>query len=59
MAAGFGILRLEPRAFWSMTLPELSAAMRSVAGHAVGEMRPPGKTSLTALMQRFPDEGVA
>ena len=51
MAAGFGLLRLSPHAFWSMTPREFAAA--------VGWMRPvsalPTRHELADLMQQFPD----
>lgn len=54
MAAGLGLLRLEPRAFWSMTPRELAAALAAVLGAGkVGA--PPSRGELTALMRRFPD----
>ena len=52
MAIGFGLLGLEPRAFWSFTLPELDAAVRGRCGVAE---RPPARRELAALMDRFPD----
>jgi uncharacterized phage protein (TIGR02216 family) len=55
MAAGLGLLRLDPRAFWSMTPRELSAALGAVLGPGRGE-RPPSRSDLAALMQRFPDQ---
>jgi uncharacterized phage protein (TIGR02216 family) len=52
MAAGFGVLRLSPAAFWSMTPRELDAALGAV-------LRPAGsplsRSDLAGLMQRFPD----
>ncbi len=55
MAAGLGVLRLEPRAFWSMTPRELEAALAGMFGR-VGEEGPPTRGELSGLMQRFPDE---
>jgi uncharacterized phage protein (TIGR02216 family) len=54
MAIGFGLLGLEPRAFWSLTLAELDAAVRGRFG-AVRAERPPSRLELSALSQRFPD----
>ena len=51
MAAGFGLLRLSPREFWSMTPREMERAM-SVLG---GRTSAPGRAELAELMQRFPD----
>lgn len=54
MAIGFGLLGLEPRAFWSLTLPELDAAVRGRFGAARAE-RPPSRREIDQLTQRFPD----
>ena len=54
MAMGFGLLGLEPRAFWSLTLAELDAAIRGRFGTAINE-RPPTRRELDALRDRFPD----
>lgn len=54
MAVGFGLLGLEPRAFWSLTLAELDAAVRGRFGSIRAE-RPPSRSELTDLSQRFPD----
>jgi uncharacterized phage protein (TIGR02216 family) len=54
MTAGLGVLRLDPKSFWSMTLPELTAALRSLDGPA-GVSVAPARADLDALMQRFPD----
>jgi uncharacterized phage protein (TIGR02216 family) len=52
MAAAFGLLRLSPKEFWSMTPRELERAM-SVLG---GDMRSaPARRDLAELMQQFPD----
>ncbi len=52
MAAGLGVLRLDPRAFWAMTPKELSAAFRALGGAGIS---PPGRRDLDAMMRRFPD----
>ncbi|MBX9861590.1 MAG: phage tail assembly chaperone [Hyphomicrobium sp.] len=54
MAVGFGLLGLEPRAFWSFTLAELNAAVRGRFGTASIE-RPLSRRDLSALEQRYPD----
>lgn len=54
MAIGFGLLGLEPSAFWSLTLAELDAAVRGRFG-AVRSERPPSRSELIDLTQRFPD----
>ncbi len=55
MALGFGLLRLSPDAFWSMTLPELAAALRGLRGETGHPDAPDGET-FHALMRLFPDE---
>jgi uncharacterized phage protein (TIGR02216 family) len=52
MAAGFGVLRLSPAAFWSMTPRELDAALGAVLGPAEG---PPSRSELARLIERYPD----
>ena len=52
MAAGFGLLRLSPREFWSMTPREMERAMSVLVGARAGA---PGRADLAELMQRFPD----
>lgn len=54
MAIGFGLLGLEPRAFWSLTLAELDAAVRGRFG-TVRTERPLNRREFAALTQRFPD----
>ena len=51
MAMGFGLLRLSPAQFWSMTPREMERAM-SVLGSRTSA---PGRNDLADLMQRFPD----
>lgn len=53
MAAGLGLLRLEPRAFWAMTPKELSAAFGALAGLSIEA--PPSRAEVAAMMRRFPD----
>lgn len=52
MAAGLGLLRLSPAAFWAMTPREMERAMSVLArgGDA------PRKTDLAAMMRAFPDK---
>ncbi len=52
MAMGFGLLRLSPREFWSMTPREMERAMSVLPGTRTGA---PGRGDLTELMKRFPD----
>jgi uncharacterized phage protein (TIGR02216 family) len=54
MAAAFGRLRLAPDAFWRMTPKEFLAALDGAAGRTPG--RAPARTSLEALLRRFPDD---
>jgi uncharacterized phage protein (TIGR02216 family) len=53
MAIGFGVLRLSPADFWSMTPRELAAATGAIAG--TGSAAPIDRVSLSELMHRFPD----
>ena len=54
MAAGFGLLRLSPDAFWSMTPREFHAALRGLG--CGPENGPLAHGDLLALMARFPDQ---
>jgi uncharacterized phage protein (TIGR02216 family) len=54
IAAGLGLLRLPPAAFWAMTPRELSLALRGVAGLS-GLGATFARDDLAALMRRFPD----
>ena len=54
MAVGFGLLGLEPRAFWSLTLAELHAAVRGRFGPVSAET-PPSRHELSELQRRYPD----
>ncbi|CUW42866.1 hypothetical protein B3286c1_0160 [Brucella vulpis] len=51
MYAGFGLLRLTPQAFWSMTPRELSAAISPLAP----VLDAPSRQTLDALMLAFHD----
>ena len=55
MAIGFGLLGLEPRAFWSLTLAALVAAVRGHFGSA-HSARPLSRRDLAELPQRYPDK---
>jgi len=54
MAAGLGLLRLPPAAFWSMTPRELAAALRGLLGSAAAASPLP-RAGLAQLMSRYPD----
>jgi uncharacterized phage protein (TIGR02216 family) len=54
MAAGLGLLRLPPSAFWSMTPRELAAALRGALGIATRD-GPLTRSDFNLLMQRYPD----
>ena len=54
MAAGLGLLRLTPAAFWSMTPKELEAALRGLLDPAHLDAPLP-RTALAQLMARHPD----
>ncbi len=58
MALGFGVLRLSPAHFWSMTPREIAAALDGVLGRDRASATPPTRHDLAALAARFPD-GVA
>jgi len=55
MALGLGLLRLEPRAFWSMTPREVAAAARAILPPAALREARPTRADLTRLMSRYPD----
>ena len=55
MAVGLGVLRLEPKAFWSMTLREIEAALHGLLGTS-GADETLKRDELHRLMSRFPDE---
>lgn len=57
MAAGLGVLRLEPRAFWALTLKELAAAL-SVLDVAEARIAPPSRGEVLDLMRLYPDREV-
>jgi uncharacterized phage protein (TIGR02216 family) len=52
MAAGLGLLRLSPAAFWSMSPRELDCALRVLLPP---ESEAPSRATFMALMDRFPD----
>ena len=54
MAAAFGLLRLSPKEFWSMTPREMERAMSVLPG-ARGSV--PGRGELAEMMRKFPDSG--
>ncbi len=53
MAAGLGLLRLPPTAFWAMTPKELAAALGAL--HGPLRIDPPSRFELGRLMQAYPD----
>ena len=53
MALGLGVLRLPPPVFWSMSLPELTAALGPGPG-----LDAPDRAALDALIARYPDREV-
>lgn len=52
MSFGFGVLRLSPRDFWTMTPRELALAMHARRG---GVLHAPDRATLNEMMTRFPD----
>lgn len=53
MRFGFGVLKLSPQAFWSMTPRELAHAIHAVRGHAP---EPIARATMRDLMMRYPDK---
>ena len=53
MAAGFGLLRLSPKTFWSMTPREFERAASVLRPVSRGI---PARNELERLMAAFPDE---
>ncbi|MEM7775755.1 MAG: phage tail assembly chaperone [Pseudomonadota bacterium] len=53
MSLGFGVLKLSPSAFWSMTPRELFAALRPPGSSAQSE--PPTRAALREMMATHPD----
>ena len=51
LAVGFGLLRLSPRDFWSMTPRELAAALREFGAPAA-----PARSDIETLMAAYPDK---
>ncbi len=54
MAIGLGILGLEPRVFWSMTMKEIEVVLNAHLGRGQA-LAPPSQIELSALMKRYPD----
>ena len=54
MAFGFGVLKLSPKKFWKMSLPELQATIDGMCGYEVHD--PLSREELSNLMQLYPDE---
>jgi uncharacterized phage protein (TIGR02216 family) len=54
MAVGLGLLRLSPREFWAMSLPELQAASEALFGPSPAAP-PMSREKLEELMRAFPD----
>lgn len=52
MAFGFGVLRLSPHDFWSMTPRELDRAVEGVYGRRTQAL---SRSALDELMRAFPD----
>lgn len=53
MRFGFGVLKLSPDAFWSMTPRELAHAIHAVRGHVP---EPIARAAMSDLMMRYPDK---
>jgi uncharacterized phage protein (TIGR02216 family) len=52
MRFGFGVLRLSPREFWSMTPRELACAIEAITGR---NGAPFARAAFDDLMKRYPD----
>lgn len=57
MAFGFGVLRMGPKEFWSMTPRELAAAHEAHTGGRAADPLP--RPRLDTLMRAYPDEEIA
>lgn len=53
MEVGFGLLRLSPREFWTMTPRELAAAARALAPSGTGAVT---RAEMVAMMAAMPDK---
>jgi uncharacterized phage protein (TIGR02216 family) len=53
MAIGFGLLRLSPEVFWSMTPREFERAYSALRPRGA---LPPSRSELEKLMRTFPDK---
>jgi len=58
MAFGFGVLRLAPEQFWTMTPRELQAAYSAI-NKSAGSLQAPSRADFNRLMAEFPDEDKA
>ncbi|MFN3888977.1 MAG: rcc01693 family protein [Beijerinckiaceae bacterium] len=57
MAFGFGVLRLQPDAFWALTPRELVCAVEGAGGLELHSINHPlARDGLEDLMRAFPDE---
>lgn len=55
MAFGLGGLRLQPDAFWLLSIPEL-IAIASAVGRGLSQGTPMAPGDLAALIARYPDQ---
>lgn len=55
MALGLGRLRITPRDFWALTMPELDALLRGALGRHATIAPPMDRPALDVLRTRFPD----
>ena len=57
MAFGFGVLRLQPDAFWALTPRELVSAVEGASGRAPHSLNDTlARSTLDHLMRAFPDK---
>lgn len=55
MALALGRLRITPRDFWALTMPELEALLRGALGQGAHPASPLDHSVLADLLARFPD----
>jgi len=54
MSFGFGVLRLGPNQFWSMSLHEMDAAISACTGFSMDDA-PINRLTLNGMMAAYPD----
>ena len=54
MAIGLGVLKLEPKVFWSMTMKEIEVVVKAQLGKS-NAIIAPTRARLRDLMKKYPD----